>query len=100
MDEIKSVIREQNLLSHLNEEIRIVTASQEKGTAFVKELVYRIVNQKTLLLLSGGSTPKKLYSELSQEESLRPGAAGQIDERYGQPFHENSNQKMIDGTGL
>lgn len=100
MDEVKNVIREQNLLSHLNQEILIVTSSQEKGTACVKEILNRIVDHTTLLLLSGGSTPKKLYTNFAKEESLHPGAVGQIDERFGQPFHESSNQKMIRDTGI
>lgn len=100
MDKADQLIKEKNLLSHHNQGIIIITTPQDTGRKFVKELLYRLVDSKTFLLLSGGKTPKELYSEYAHEEKLRPGAVGQIDERYGEPFHENANQKMMEGTGI
>jgi len=100
MDQVEQLIKEKNLLSHRNKEILIITTPQNAGRKFAKELLYRLVDSKTLLLLSGGKTPKDLFSEFASEEELRPGAVGQIDERYGEPYHESSNQKMMEGTGI
>lgn len=100
MDHIEKLLKERNLHSHLNEGILLVTTSQKEGTEFVKELLYRIINQQSLLLLSGGSTPKKLYEELAKEERVIPGGVLQIDERFGAPLHKNSNQKMMEESGI
>lgn len=72
----------------------------EQGISVAKELIYSIVDRKTLVYLSGGSTPKPLYELLAREEKFSPGAVGLIDERYGEPMHSNSNEKMIADTGL
>jgi 6-phosphogluconolactonase/glucosamine-6-phosphate isomerase/deaminase len=100
MDHVKQLLLERNLLSHHNRGILIVNSSPTDAVSFVKELFYRSVDGKTLLLLSGGKTPKDLYAEFTGDEKLLPGAVGQIDERYGAPHHENSNQKMMEGTGF
>ncbi len=73
---------------------------KEKGIAIARDIIYAVVDVKTLLYLSGGSTPKPLYTLLANEEKFSPGAVGLIDERYGEPMHEKSNEKMIHQTGL
>ncbi len=100
MEHIHKLLNNHNLPSYTKQGILIVTTSQVNGLKFTKELLYRIVDQQTLLFLSGGSTPKSLYKEIAQEERLYPGTVGQVDERYGNPNHENSNQKMISDSGL
>lgn len=100
MDQVEKLIQERNLLSHRDQGILIVKAPQHSGTDVAKEILYRNVDNKTLLLLSGGRTPKELYTFFAKEEQLQSGAVGQIDERFGMPMHENSNQKMIGETGL
>ncbi len=68
------------------------------GVDVAKELLYKNVNSKTVLLLSGGSTPKLLYETLAIEKKLTPGAVAMVDERYGQKLHEDSNELMIKNT--
>ncbi len=63
------------------------------------ELILQIIDKNTLLLLSGGTSPDLLY-RLMVQERIRPGAVAMIDERYGLPMHENSNEKMIFNSGL
>ncbi len=67
------------------------------------------MNKRSVLYLSGGKTPKELYSKLAREEGVVPGAVGMVDERYPTSprlrgasvrFHENSNEKMIQDTGF
>lgn len=74
--------------------------SINEGVSLAKTILYAAVSTKTILYLSGGSTPKPLYEALAREEKLRPGVVGLIDERYGEPMHANSNEKMIAETGL
>lgn len=72
----------------------------QEGVEVCKKLLYEEVAKNTILFLSGGSTPKALYQILAKEERLNPGAVAMVDERYGEKLHENSNQKMIQDTGL
>ncbi len=74
--------------------------TKEEGIRFAKETIYKEVNLQTLLLLSGGNTPKPFYQQLAQEGKLHCGGVCIVDERYGKPYHDNSNEKMIEGTGL
>ena len=71
-----------------------------KGFTLTKELLYTIVDSQTMLYLSGGKTPKELYTDLAHEEVLRTGAVGLVDERYVERFHETSNEKMLRTTGF
>lgn len=74
--------------------------NNEEGVEFAKNLLYEKCNKNTALFLSGGSTPKALYKELSIEKKLYVGAAAIVDERFGEKMHNNSNEKMITETGL
>ena len=78
----------------------IVVDSIEKGIERAKEVLYREVDSKTALFLSGGKTPKSLYTRLAQEKILKPACVGLIDERYGVKTHVNSNERMIEESGL
>lgn len=74
--------------------------NEQEGTLVARDLLYAACNEETLLFLSGGSTPRSLYEMLAKEKKLRVGALAIIDERFGNPMHENSNERMIDQTGL
>ncbi len=78
----------------------VVVDSIEKGLEKAKEELYKRVDTKTVLFLSGGSTPKPLYEALVKEKVLKPAAVAMIDERFGKKLHENSNEKMIKDTGF
>ena len=70
------------------------------GVELAKREIYKIIDERTALFLSGGSTPKHLYQILTKERKLKVGAVAMVDERYGNPFHQNSNEKMIRETGF
>jgi 6-phosphogluconolactonase/glucosamine-6-phosphate isomerase/deaminase len=72
----------------------------QEGIEVCKKLLYEKVSKKSALFLSGGSTPKTLYEILTKEKNLKAGAVALIDERFGEKLHENSNEKMIQDTGL
>lgn len=78
----------------------VVTENQEKGIEKAKEILYEKVSKKTVLFLSGGSTPKSLYQLLAKENIIHPASVGMVDERYGAKFHKDSNELMIRETGL
>lgn len=77
-----------------------VVESPTRGLDLAKKILYEICDNKTVLFLSGGETPRGLYEDLAKEEKLKIGAAAMVDERYGPRFHENSNELMIRETGL
>ncbi len=66
----------------------------------VSNLLLDLIDKKTVLFLSGGSTPKDLYAKIAKDKKLQVGAVAMVDERYGKRFHENSNELMIKNTGL
>ncbi len=80
--------------------IVIETPTVQKANDSVAEILEKYADFKTSLFLSGGGTPKKLYEYLASEKKLRAGAVGQIDERFGERFHKNSNELMIKNSGL
>lgn len=75
-------------------------SSPNEGLSVAKGILYEVVDRDTVLFLSGGSTPKSLYEVLAKEGKIRPGAVALVDERFGEVLHENSNEKMIQETGL
>jgi 6-phosphogluconolactonase/glucosamine-6-phosphate isomerase/deaminase len=75
-------------------------SSEELGIALAKEALYYFVDKNSLLFISGGKTPKKLYEILVNEKKLRAGAVAMVDERYGPIMHKDSNEKMIQDSGF
>ncbi|MDO8639615.1 MAG: 6-phosphogluconolactonase [bacterium] len=99
-EEIRKLLLEKKIDTRIKDELIIIRINQADGLKLAKEIIYKAANQKTALFLSGGSTPKPLYEAFAEERKLNIGAAAMIDERYGKPFHENSNEKMVKETGL
>ncbi|MDP2638537.1 MAG: 6-phosphogluconolactonase [Candidatus Levybacteria bacterium] len=78
----------------------ILVKDAGNGEKVLRNLLYFLVDNRTALFLSGGKTPKNIYSQLAQEKEINPGVVAMIDERYGKPFHADSNEKMIKDSGL
>lgn len=78
----------------------ILVDSMDKGIERAKDALYDQVDNKTVLFLSGGRTPRQLYEVLAKEKVIKPAAVGMSDERFGKPMHENSNEKMVQDSGL
>lgn len=101
MNNLQQYLNRLNVLHHSNQGITVAKVQNaEAGIDLTKSLLYEFTDKKTILYLSGGRTPKELYKTLAHEEIIEPGAIGMIDERYGKKFHENSNEKMLQGSGL
>ena len=79
---------------------KIKVNSSLEGFKKAKDLLYQNCDTKTVLFVSGGSTPKVLYQDLAKERMLKISVAALVDERYGEVMHDDSNEKMIDETGL
>lgn len=77
----------------------------QKTAEFVsQELEKYLSHGSSLLLLSGGSVSSdvvlpliRLLDNLSSLQNLH---IALVDERYGEPFHEQSNQLLLKNTGL
>ena len=78
----------------------VISEGEKPGSDVAKKLLYEITGPDTILFLSGGKTPSNLYSELGKEQILKIGAAAMVDERYGKPMHANSNELMVERSGL
>lgn len=79
---------------------KFIIKPKVKGIDEAKEIIFRNCSTDCVLFLSGGSTPKPLYEELSKTNKLQLGAGAIVDERFGEPMHANSNEKMIADTNL
>jgi 6-phosphogluconolactonase/glucosamine-6-phosphate isomerase/deaminase len=101
LEAIQQLIKRLNILSHQNEGILVAGAQNtHEGFALAKEILYVLSDKRTMLYLSGGRTPTDLYKKLADEEKLEAGAVGLVDERFGEKFHEHSNEKMLQDSGL
>lgn len=79
-------------------DIRVVK-NLEEGTQIALKILYEKVDEKTVLFLSGGNTPKALYKKIAEYKSLEVGAVAMVDDRY--TFHQQySNEIMIGQSGL
>jgi len=80
----------------------IEVKNKEEGAKIAFELLKKIVNKETVMFLSGGSSPKDLYKLISNDKShsVSPLAFCTVDERWGSPGHKDSNELMIEQTGL
>jgi 6-phosphogluconolactonase/glucosamine-6-phosphate isomerase/deaminase len=98
MNGIEEYLKNHSIHYHLNQGITVSNVTDiSAGIELAKELLYAIIDKKTVLYLSGGSM-QALYEQLAHEERLIPGSVGFIDERFGEPMHPTSNEKMITET--
>lgn len=99
--QLQQILTTHNISPHRNQGILIVPVpDQATGIRVAKDILYEIVDKKTALFLSGGKTPKEILKRIAQEKKLEVGVVGQVDERYGKPMHENSNELMFDATSF
>ncbi len=77
----------------------ISVKNKEEGQVRAHELLLSLVDGKTLLALSGG-TSMDYEKMLVEPGDVIPGAICVVDERYGEPFHENSNELLMKNAGV
>lgn len=78
----------------------IVVDNKEEGTLKAYNLLKNAVDDKTLLLLSGGTSPDSLYKLIAEKKHIKPAVAALVDERFGETNHAHSNERMVDTSGL
>jgi 6-phosphogluconolactonase/glucosamine-6-phosphate isomerase/deaminase len=84
----------------IKNDILLVYADEKAGSDLARSIIYEIVDVETVLFLSGGRTPIRLYSQMAEDYRLKIGAAGMVDERYGKPMHRYSNELTFVRSGL
>ena len=81
---------------------------QKEGNKKAHDILKKLVDNKTLLALSGGTsvdyrvmlaTTENTGKKIGDTEIL-PGAICVVDERYGKPFHKNSNELLLRNQGV
>ena len=101
MTQLNESLKQHSIRNHINTGITVAqVVDMQVGIELADTILTDIVDRRTSLYLSGGNTPKGLYTKFAQEEHLHPGAVGLVDERFGKKFHDNSNEKMIAETGF
>lgn len=100
-DKITKLLTAKRISFHKIDGIKVCSVSDsQQGLELAKEILYETVDRQTALYLSGGNSLRPLYESLAWEENLIPGVVGLIDERFGEPMHDASNEKMIVQTGM
>lgn len=100
MDELHGILTSQNYPFHLVDGITVSRAiTKYEGLRLARDVLYNIVDRKTVLYLSGGSL-RSLYENFAKDKQISPGALALVDERYGQRWHNISNEKLIQDSGL
>lgn len=77
----------------------VKVADRVIGNQKANEILTGLVDSQTLLVISGGTAPD--YDKiLVTPGNLLPGAVCLGDERYGRPFHADSNELILKNSGL
>lgn len=72
---------------------------KEEGQKKAHELLKKLVDQSTLLALAGGTSPD--YRKMIViPGDINPGVIMVTDERYGEPFHKDSNELLLKEAGI
>lgn len=72
---------------------------KEEGNLKAHDILKKLVDLKTLLALSGG-TSVDYQTMIVKPADIKPGAICVVDERYGKPFHKNSNELLLKKQGV
>src|SRR5437867_3031529 len=90
-------------LSREEREITVVAVeNEEKGLKLAEDLVKSHWKPDTALFVSGGRTPRALYESIAKwdGEDFSRRAVAMLDERFGEPNHPDSNERMLKETGF
>lgn len=84
-----------------NREVIQLIKVKDKAAGQVRahEILKTLVDPATLLALSGG-TSMDYRAMIVKPNDVLPGAICVVDERYGEPFHNDSNEKLLLDAGV
>ena len=74
-------------------------ANHDEGQIKAHQILLEIVGQDTLLVLSGG-TSNDYKKMIVDPADIKPAEVCMADERYGLPFHKNSNEFLVKNFGM
>src|SRR3989344_9036461 len=75
--------------------------NQGEGNKKAHNILKKLVDSKTLLALSGGtSVDYHLMLATTEDTEILPGAICIVDERFGLPFHKDSNELLLRNQGV
>lgn len=77
----------------------IEVKDKQAGQKKAHDLLKKLVDEKTLLALSGG-TSIDYRQILVEPDDVIPGAVTIVDERFGKPFHKDSNELLLKNFGV
>ena len=72
--------------------------NREDGNKKAHDILKKLVDNKALLALSGGTSVD--YRVILDQNDINPGAICVVDERYGKPFHKDSNELLLKKQGV
>ena len=72
--------------------------NREEGNRKAHDILKKLVDKKTLLALSGGTSVD--YRVMFGQDEINPGAICVVDERFGKPFHKDSNELLLKNQGV
>src|SRR3990167_7815365 len=79
--------------------IKVVNVKdREEGNKKTHDILKKLVDDKTLLALSGGTSVD--YRVMFGQDEINPGAICVVDERFGKPFHKDSNELLLKNQGV
>ena len=79
--------------------IKVVNVEdREEGNKKAHDILKKLVENKTLLALSGGTSVD--YRVTLGQNEIDPGAICVVDERFGKPFHKDSNELLLRKQGV
>src|SRR3989344_3480007 len=79
--------------------IKVVNVEdREEGNKKAHDILKKLVENKTLLALSGGTSVD--YRVTLGQNEIDPGAICVVDERFGKPFHQDSNELLLKNQGV
>lgn len=76
----------------------IKVKNRQQGNKKAHVILKKLLDKKTLLALSGGTSVD--YRVILGPDEINPGAICVVDERYGKPFHKNSNELLLRNQGV
>lgn len=77
----------------------INVSNRDEGNLKAHDILKKLVDGETLLALSGGTSPdyKKM---IVVPGDIIPGAICIVDDRFGKPFHKDSNEYLLQKVGV
>lgn len=77
----------------------VKVANRQEGNIKAHDILKTLVDKSTLLALSGGRSPD-YQKMLVDQGDIFPGVVCVVDERFGEPYHLDSNELLIRNFGV